>query len=366
MQAKKSSNMSKSSRPNKRNAGQRPRQAQAPKARGGRGGSAQFKVQTAPVALGNLTFQSKPRYQAKGENLVVSHCEYIADITGSTSVFSIAKTFAVNPGIAQTFPWLNQIASRYESYRFKKLSFMFRTERPTTESGYVVVVPDFDPTDAGPADKQTAFQFQGAAQGAPWQNITMFVDKANLRKRQSYFNRQGALLASENLALYDTANIFVCVGGNSGAVTLGQLWCDYEVELMTPQLDSNYGASDSAKVTGGGTMTAASIFGSASSQAFSRGTLWTLDAVTGTLTFLQNFQGVFAFNFVGTGISSPVNLGGTATSSLIQSTTNGTNTNITCVAIANALVGQTLILTLAGATTLTTSVMRVGAYQYSL
>jgi hypothetical protein len=255
MQATKRSNMSK--RNNKKT---KPRTAPGPRTRttkkgSGRQQSGTFNEQ-APVAIGNRTFTQKARIQSFGDRMVVAHSEYIGDIIGTTASFGIARTVALNPGIAASFPWLNQIASRYESYKFRKLHFRFNTERPTTESGYIALVPDYDPTDPQPVDKVSAFQYASVAKAAPWQNLLQVSSSADLSRRKTYFNRLGAIMADENISLFDTGNMFVCVGGNSGTVNLGQLWCDYEVEFMTPQLDSNYGP-ESAKVNGNVAQTAA-------------------------------------------------------------------------------------------------------------
>jgi hypothetical protein len=359
MQAKQKSNSKMSDKKQKtRNQGQRPGQQRSAK-QGGRAS-----VQRAPVAIGNRTFQSKPRYVSKGDSLIVSHSEYIGDITGSTSTFKVASTVSMNPGLSGSFPWLNQIASRYESYKFRKVHFRFVTERPTTESGYIALVPDFDPTDSAPVDKQTAFQYQSAAKCAPWENLTQICPLQDLHKRQSYFVRQGALLSNETLGLYDTGNLFVCVGGNSGIVNLGELWCDYEVEFMTPQLDSNYGASDSGIIVGGGSTTAAVVFGTTSTQKFGRNTLWSLDPTTGTLTFLQNYQGLFAISLGGTVISA-LSLTGTAADSGATTSINSAATLLVATFVISALAGQTLIIS-ATATTVTSSSLRAGGYPASL
>ncbi len=317
------------------------------------------------MAIGNRTFQSKPKYRNEGSKLIVDHSEYIGDLVGTTAAFAVIKTVNLNPGLGSAFPWLNQIASRYESYKFRKMNMRFMTERPTTESGYVAIVPDFDPTDAAPADKQTAFQFQSAAKAAPWENLTQVCNREDLSKRKTYFVRQGALASNENLGLYDTANIFICAGGNSGAVTLGELWADYSVELETPQLDSNYGASNSGRVVGGGGgLTAAAIFGLSPTVTFSRENLFSLDPTNGTLTFLQNYQGFCNLELTGTGLVTGLT-SGTVTLTGITEIVNTAGTSLDKDFVLTALAGQTLILS-ATATTVTASNLRVAGYQASL
>lgn len=45
------------------------------------------------------------------------------------------------------FPWLAPLASGYEKYRFRKLSFLFRSTAATTSSGLVYTAIDYDPSD---------------------------------------------------------------------------------------------------------------------------------------------------------------------------------------------------------------------------
>lgn len=321
-------------------------------------------VSVAPVAIGNRTFQSKPKYESRGDKLIVSHTEYLGDITGSSAAYSVAQTLPLNPGLSTSFPWLNQIASRYESYKFKKLHFRFMTERPTTESGFVALVPDYDPTDPSPIDKVSAFQYQNAAKCAPWENLTQINSTADLGKRKSFFVRQGALAGGETLGLYDSGNLFVCVGGNSGSVALGELWCDYQVEFDTPQLDSNYGSGDSGRITGTSGPTPAFPFGPSPVSVFGKAVLWS--AITGGsgIKFLTNFQGLINVHSVGTNITVQTPTCSGAVTLLGNYIDAGALTG-DCTFLINVVVGDTLTYVVT-ASTITSCNLRAGNFKYSL
>lgn len=195
------------------------------------------------------------------EDLCVSHHEYIRDVPASTSAFNIGFALGVNPGDPITFPWLSSIAARFESYRFKKLIFRYVTEAPTSERGYVILVADYDPSDPAPLDKTTAFQFQSSVRGAPWETFVHSSTAQNLSKRSSYFVRNSVLPANQDVQLYDTCKLYCIVGSNIGPASLGELWVEYEVELMTPQI-SNIGFTDlDVRITSGGSPTPADPFG---------------------------------------------------------------------------------------------------------
>ena len=341
-----------------RNPGQRPDQQNKNQGKGSRASTTR-----APVAVGNKTYSSKPRYRNLGENMIVAHNEYIGDIVGSSSAFSISKTLILNPGNRASFPWLASIASRYESYKFIKLNYRFLTERPTTESGYVALVPDYDPSDAPPLNKTVAFQYESTAKSAPWENVTMVSRPQNLSKRKSYFVRTQPVFDAGELPLADTGNLFVCVGGNSGAVTLGELWCDYEVMFMTPQID--LGADvlvDSLLVVGGGTFSLDDPFGTAPVI-----TLGGPDALfasingASVLTFAIPYRGLLTYNINGTGLTG-TNL---AISSAIltagSEVVNATGTVLEGKAVVTASAGQNLDFRALG-TTVTGANCRIGRY----
>jgi len=302
-----------------------------------------------------------------GENLCVSHSEYITDITGSTAAFNVANSFVLNPGMEVSFPWLNQIASRYESYKFMKLNFRFVTERPTTESGYIALVPDYDPTDPQPLNKSNAFQYESTAKCAPWENLLQINSPGNLSRRKTYFVRQGPLSATETLGLYDAGNLFVCVGGNSGAVTLGELWCDYEVCFYTPQIDSNVSSTDNLKLVGATAQTGALPFGTGGVVTQSRYAFATYNGATGALTFQAAYQGSVTITFIGTTLAAAtINTGTTAVSTIFDyQDTNTAGTNSITYFDVQATPGQTLIVSISAAT-VSSAILRLSPYPVSL
>lgn len=57
-------------------------------------------------------------------------------------------TMFITPTNKKMCPWLATVAAGYEKYRFKRLSFMFRSTAPTTASGLAYLAIDYDPGDA--------------------------------------------------------------------------------------------------------------------------------------------------------------------------------------------------------------------------
>lgn len=193
----------------------------------------------APVAMGQRSKILNPKtIYSKNGDCRIKHREYLIDITSSTS-FHLTQ-YAINPGIPSTFPWLCLIALRFESYKFNSLKFEFMTEAPTTTSGSVVLGIDYDPSDAAPTTKQQLMAYQSTVRSSAWAPCTHQSTVQNLSKRDTYFTRSNSVVTPTELNLYDVGNLFVATQSQStGGITIGELWVEYDVTLMTPQLDRN-------------------------------------------------------------------------------------------------------------------------------
>lgn len=221
--------------------------------------------------------------------------------------------------MAGTFPWLSQIAPRFEKYRFKKLKFCFETEAPTSLGGSLILTVDYDASDPAPASKVQAMAYKNAVRSAPWEECCHFSAMEDLSQQKQYFVRSGGLPPNSDVKLYDVGNLFVCSQNVvTGGATLGELYVDYVVELLTPQLQfpSNEDIDSGRIISNAGT-TAPVPLGSNPTITFSQTSpLFTYNTITGDLTFLKAGSFAFIGTFVGTVISNynlTGSLGGAAT-----------------------------------------------------
>lgn len=306
---------------------------------------------------------SRPRYRSMGEDLVVTHSEYLGDITGTTAVFGVLRTLNINPGLQQVFPWLAGVASRYESFKFLKLNFRYMTESSTVQTGFVALIPDYDPNDQAPLTKVVAFQYDGAAKSAPWENLVQVNTPRNLSKRKDWFVRSG-VTPSADKGLYDVGNLHVCVGGNSADnVNLGELWCDYEVHLSSPQVDSNNDPA-SQKFNGNAGLTTTLLLGSNPTFAFGNTQLFSYAVVglTGVFTALVPCQVLAVLALGHNAVVGDIIWSASMTE--LNQLLGGT-TSIS-YAIGNFQVGQTFHVESSGASTVTASNMRIALYTSTL
>jgi hypothetical protein len=195
----------------------------------------------------------------------VVHREFIQDVTGGTGAPSIFKVsqLAINPGQAAVFPWLSSVARNFESYRFKKLRFCYETEAPSSLGGSLLLSVDYDANDAAPTTKQQAMAYRNAVRSAPWEPCCHTSAQEDLNKLKTHFVRPNTQPANTDLKLYDVGNLFIVSQNVSTALAiLGELYVEYDIELLTPVYDLQSG---SGTFDAGSGITAAAPFGTAAS-----------------------------------------------------------------------------------------------------
>jgi len=215
-------------------------QKSAPSKKGTKARNINVRTVSKPIAKAVVRRTTEPVFRPCAPGcILVSKTEYIGEIVSSSENLGYEITLAlpINVGAPQTFPWASTLAKNFESYRFKSLSFHFETEAPTTQIGYVGLVIDYNPSEPAPISKVQAMDFEESIRGPVWENFSHRCLSKNLSKRKTYFCRSANDVVTDPL-LYDVGNVYV-IQGNTGSspVHLGELWVEYELELMTPELN---------------------------------------------------------------------------------------------------------------------------------
>lgn len=191
------------------------------------------------AALGNTSTFVEPKFKTSKPGCVrVEKTEYIADIAGTTEDFLCSEPHIINPGNSAIFPWLSQIAHRFESYKIHKLVFELRTQSSTFVNGFVGIAVDYNNDDAPPINKREFMNMEESVRCPSWENCKHISTQKNLTKRRTYFVRnagQDGTLTTENV--YDIGKLYLASGG-SVAGTISELWVMYDVEFETPELSS--------------------------------------------------------------------------------------------------------------------------------
>lgn len=303
------------------------------------------KMVSAPVAFSRRRSTTVPVVRQDSNCARIVHEEYFADVVSTGTPFAVTS-YPIQPAVGTIFPWLSTIAQRYESYRFNKLCFLYKTQAATTAVGTVLMAVDYDPQDAAPVTKQQALSYRGAVRGAPWDSFELCCDSRDVNKLPQRFTRAGSVSLSD-LKTFDVGNLHVCVQGVAAA-TVGELYVKYEVELYTPQVGDSIGGY---YTTVGAGEAAAAWFGSAGPDVLT-GMLPFTKTSNSTLTFNQAFEGIIYAYLNGTVMTADVAWGGTATTSVVAQLANAASTAVICVGRVRAAVGQTIAPSLT-ATTLT-------------
>jgi hypothetical protein len=219
-----------------------------------------------------------------------------------------------------------------------------------------MLIPDYDASDAAPISKVQGMAYRNAARAQAWLSFCQDSIGEDLNKQKSYFVRQGTAPTGSDIKLYDVANLFLCVQG-SDTNTVGELWVEYDVSLMTPALQNDSLAAGLIGFTG---VTDLLIFGTITNP----GKVGRLDitATGNTITFNQAWTGLVLYELTGTVVTVPV-LSGTVLNRSVQSSIiNAAGTIVWLNVFVNALPGQTLIADASAAASIGSSIVFLSQY----
>jgi len=190
-------------------------------------------VQSASVAYNMSSSRNGPQISRHREK------ERIATVSGSAS-FAVVGNFALNPGIAESFPWLSGVAQRFERYNFDSLTVRYKNLKGTDTDGNIIISYDPDTLDGAPATAVAQTQSTAYIDGAPWRIFELKVPCSKEKK----FVRAGPVVTSD-LKTYDAGRIWVTAEGCADSTAHGYLEVEYSVSLHEKQ-SASAGASVTA------------------------------------------------------------------------------------------------------------------------
>lgn len=199
---------------------------------------------TAPAANGTYVAGQKARIKTTKTGMRVIHREYFSDVNLPTSSFNIAIDQPINPGNRILFPWLANIAKQYECYRFNSLHFIYEPGSSSTNDGFVMAAIDFDAQDPPPSSKIQMLSYDGHRAVVPWSALCLSSPGYNLRKYPQYYvtdNNQAP--PNTDVKTYFVGNLFVATQNDSDPFNGGNMFVQYDIELLTPQLNGFSGTS---------------------------------------------------------------------------------------------------------------------------
>jgi hypothetical protein len=182
-----------------------------------------------------------------GSEVIVNKREYLADVITSATAgnFSLAS-YAINPGLNATFPWLSALANNFEQYSIEGMVFEFKSTSAmalnsvNTALGTVIMATNYDVADPNFISKQQMEMHQYSTSCAPSVSMIHPIECAKNEKILSnLYNRSTAVASGDDLRFYDFGNFQIATVGMQGtSVNIGELWISYSIKLLKPRLPS--------------------------------------------------------------------------------------------------------------------------------
>lgn len=194
-----------------------------------------------------------PRIENRGKEFVIRHREYITDIysasgsANSVSGFNL-QSFLLNPGNFVAFPWLSQIAGKFEQYRVEGIVLEFKSmysDAVVTANGAlgnVILATEYNAGQPNFQTKQQMENYEFAQSVKPSCSTLHPIEcKRNQNVLSELYIRTGSVPAGEDIKTYDFGNFQIAtvgipLGAAGAAVNLGELWITYQIALLKPKI----------------------------------------------------------------------------------------------------------------------------------
>lgn len=213
------------------------------------------------VTTGGISDQV-PSFSSAGDEtgaLTITHREYVTDVFGPTTSAFTNQSYALNPGLEQSFPWLSQIAANYEEYEFIQLMYTFRSTTTDIGSstngqcGTVIMCTNYNAAAPPFGDKITMMEYDAAMSCKVTEHMIHGVecDPDKLSSASGKYIRTNPVIVGQDPKTYDhgtfqfaTANTPTAYSGFS----LGEIWVSYTVKLRKPRFYVNRGLAQDQDV----------------------------------------------------------------------------------------------------------------------
>lgn len=205
-------------------------------------GFGDYKVESNTLVTGNQV----PTFRSGGMGVEIVHKEFIGNVDGS--VLFASKSYAINPGLEETFPWLSSVARCFQTYRFLGLIFEYRPSSGNIAAtspalGIVAMATAYDPLAPAFNSKVQIESYEYSSATVPSNSVIHPVEcKARSNVLDNMLIRSNA--APGDLRFYDMGTFQIGTEGMQSAYTLGELWVSYHVLLTKPYIAHNIFSPD--------------------------------------------------------------------------------------------------------------------------
>jgi len=194
-------------------------------------------------ALINPTSVNRGQHSALDEtgDIVISHSEYLQDITPTSAAFQNQYFQVVNPGLTTFLPWLSQMAAFYEEYECIQLVYTFKsmvTEGNQNAAGTVIMATQYNPTSPQFLLKQNMENYDYASSCKVTENLVHGIEcdpKKNAGSALEYV-RVGPVPVGQDPKTYDLAVVQLATSGCAVGLNIGELWVHYRIRLSKAKI----------------------------------------------------------------------------------------------------------------------------------
>jgi hypothetical protein len=205
-------------------------------------------ILAAPVSVGATLHTRVPFFSSSPGGLRIRHREYLNDVIAISGSWNVCAQVNLNPGLQGMAPWLAGIAALFETYKIHKLKFCFQPALPTSTAGSLYLAYDYDPADAPPGFKTTMLANMSAVSSPVWGGVELEYNTQVNKSLLDKFTRFTSLTANLDIKTYDAGNLYVATEGLVAGGNIGNLFIEYDISLMIPQLPGNLATVVSEKI----------------------------------------------------------------------------------------------------------------------
>lgn len=183
-------------------------------------------------------FAGVPAFRDAGASMRLAFRELIGDVKGSVDF--TATTYALNPGLAATFPFASGIAKCYTEYELKGLVFYFNStcaewNGVNAALGTVIMATRMNPSDPDFTSKRDMAQSYYACTTKPSQSAVHGIEcDEKMIGEDRHYIRTGT--TTDDLKFYDWGKFTLATVGMNDTSIVGELWVSYDVEFKFPKV----------------------------------------------------------------------------------------------------------------------------------
>lgn len=204
-----------------------------------------------PIAMGNRMKNIPGRLNQGGQpgTIRVCHREFICDVTSSLVNMEFDVNYReLNPGLLGSFPWLSKVATAFEMYKVISFNVLYKPSVGSSTEGAVCLAIDYDVSDYPPSNKLEMMAMQGATKCPVWTESRLAVETGNRNRAVKERYLRSGMVEGVDLKLYDFGCLYFATANMEAKKMVGELYFEYEIELMIPQIDNSVVTPDYAIV----------------------------------------------------------------------------------------------------------------------